>query len=129
MAACDLRRLVACEEQGLAWQAAAAPESSLLARLSDAKPVLMAAAPSDGFRWPGKCAGGCKAGEWYAPCAEAHGAAACRRTRSPLVVLAHLPKAGGTSLGHALAAALQGRLSACHLSWSRARVHTRPSPP
>ena len=110
MAACSLRSLITCEEQGLAWQQREA-----------APPLLMAAAPRDGFVWPGKCAAGCAAGEWYAACAEAHDAASCtEEPHEPLVIFTHMPKCGGTSIGQALVAAHSARsnLSACHLRWN-----------
>ena len=122
--ACDLRRLVACEEHGLAWQQAPSPRPDR----EDVPPLLMAAAPRDGFKWPGKCAAGCAAGEWFAPCAEAHGATRCtEEPDTPLVIFTHMPKCGGTSLGQALVAAhqAQSQLSACHLRWNgHAAVHT-----
>ena len=116
-ASCDLRGLVACEERGLAWQQAPSPRR----HRKEVPPLLMAAAPRDGFVWPGKCAAGCTTGEWFAPCAEAHGAARCKEeTDAPLVIFTHMPKCGGTSLGQALVAAhqAQSQLSACHLRWN-----------
>ena len=83
---CDLRALALCEQRGLAWP----PATQDLTRSSS---TLMAAAPRHGFIWPGKCKVGCAKGEWYAPCAEAHGAASCPREKSPLVVFTHMPKA------------------------------------
>ena len=114
-ATCDTSALVDCERQGNAWRG-----------------TLFAAAPSNNFVFEGKCSSGCNAGEWYAPCADAHRAAVrCATPLRELVVLTHMPKAGGSSLGEAVSrlvlhAGRSGTLGApCRLLWngkSRAAV-------
>lgn len=104
MRGCHSLPLLQCERQGHVWGG-----------------TLFAAAPTDGFVFPGKCASGCAAGEWYAPCLEAHSEAAkCTSLPRELVILTHLPKAGGSSLGEALMRAHTGanRLGACRLLWN-----------
>ena len=111
VAICNISSLIECERAGNIYHS-----------------TLYASAPVDGFRFPGKCALGCRAGSWYAPCVDAHAtSAACAPARREILVLTHMPKAGGSSLGESVQAALQARhksgqqphMSApCRLFWN-----------
>lgn len=62
-----------------------------------------------------------RSGRWGAPCADVYGADACNGRRDPLLLLTHLPKAGGSGLGAALGSVLSktgSPLEACHVLWN-----------
>lgn len=104
---CNLSSLIACQKQGNAWEG-----------------KLYASAPYDQFVSSGKCLHGCAKGEWYSTCSEVHReAAACVTPSRQLIVLTHLPKAGGSSLGEFLKTAFEhvenGHAgAACRFFWN-----------
>ena len=62
-------------------------------------------------------------GHWHAPCVDVHGQSAVRACASfsgTLVVFTHLAKAGGSTMGAALSAAIraQSPLETCHVYWN-----------
>ena len=62
-----------------------------------------------------------QSGRWGAPCVDVYGPDACTGRRDPLLLLTHLPKAGGSGLGAALGSVSSktgSPLEACHLLWN-----------